>query len=167
MPHRRCSKTTGNSLCIVQIRLLQFSSHGQSQLCNSTNTESPKYCCTPHSQSSMPLKVHTSPTATPLAPKFRTNKIQNCLHVLCTMQSHVPLPLICLNYCTITVLPTLSVLRQTHACSNSNASTTNPIVFTLFYTLAPTSGTIFPKTSGNLSSFKSKLKRFLFSEYFS
>ena len=41
-----------------------------SQLCNSTDAESPKYCCTPHSQSSMPSKLHTSPTATPLAPNF-------------------------------------------------------------------------------------------------
>ena len=39
---------------IVQTRLLQLSSHGHSELCNSTNAESPKYCCTPHSQSSMP-----------------------------------------------------------------------------------------------------------------
>ena len=77
-------KTTGNFLCIVQIRLSQFSSHGHSQFCNSTNAESTKYCCMPHSQSSTttPSKPHTSPTATPLAPNFRTNKIQNCLHVL-------------------------------------------------------------------------------------
>ena len=31
---------------------------------------SPKYCCMPHSQSSTPSKLHTSPTATPLAPNF-------------------------------------------------------------------------------------------------
>ena len=37
-------------MCIVQIRLLQFSSHGHSERCNSTKAESPKYCCTPHSQ---------------------------------------------------------------------------------------------------------------------
>ena len=36
----------------------------------STDAESPKYCCTPHSQSTMPSKLHTSPTATPLAPNF-------------------------------------------------------------------------------------------------
>ena len=41
-----------------------------SELCNSTNAESPKYYCTPHSQSSMTSKLHTSPTATPLAPNF-------------------------------------------------------------------------------------------------
>ena len=79
---RRCSKITGNFLCIVQTRLLQLSSHGHSELCNSTNAESPKYCCTPHSQSSTPSKLHNSPTATPLAPNFWTDKIQNCLHVL-------------------------------------------------------------------------------------
>ena len=48
----------------------------------STDAEGPKYCCMPHSQSSTPSKLHTSPSATPLAPSFRTNKIQYCLHVL-------------------------------------------------------------------------------------
>ena len=70
LSHRRCSKTTGNFLCSVQIKLLQFSSHGHSELCNSTDAESPKYSCTPHFQSSTPSKLHTSPTATPLAPNF-------------------------------------------------------------------------------------------------
>ena len=79
---RRCSKTTGNFLCIVQTRLLQLSSRGHSELCNSTNAESPEYCCTRHSQSSTPSKLHTSPTAAPLASNFWTEKIQNCLHVL-------------------------------------------------------------------------------------
>ena len=46
------------------------SSHGYSELCNSADAESPKYSCTPHSQSSTPSKLHTSPTATPLAPNF-------------------------------------------------------------------------------------------------
>ena len=32
VPHRQCSETTGNFLRLVQIRLLQFSSHGHSQL---------------------------------------------------------------------------------------------------------------------------------------
>ena len=41
-------------------------------------------------------------------------------------------------------------LRQTHACSNSNASTAKPMAFALSHTLAPTSGTISPKTSGIL-----------------
>ena len=69
-------------LCIVQIRLLQCSSHGHSQLCYSTDAESLRYCCTPYSQSSTPSKLHTCPTVTPLAPSFWTNKIQNYLHVL-------------------------------------------------------------------------------------
>ena len=46
VPYRRRSKTTGNFLCIVQIRLLQFSPYGHSELCNSTDAGSPKYCCT-------------------------------------------------------------------------------------------------------------------------
>ena len=44
----------------------------------------------------------------------------------------------------------LSALRHTHACSKSNTSTTKPMAFTLSHSLAPTSGTISPKTSGTL-----------------
>ena len=47
-----------------------LNSHGHSQLCNSADAESPKYCCRPHSQSTTPSKLHTSPTATLLAPNF-------------------------------------------------------------------------------------------------
>ena len=49
-----------------------------------------------------------------------------------------------------TVLPALSALRQTHACSKSKASTAKPMAFALSHTLVPTSGTISPKTSGTL-----------------
>ena len=70
--------------------------------------------------------------------------------LIVTTQSQVPLPLIFLSYYTFTVLPALSALRQTHARSNSNASTTKPMAFALFHTLAPASGTIYPKTSGTL-----------------
>ena len=48
------------------------------------------------------------------------------------------------------VLPALSALRQTHACSKSNDSTTKPMAFALSHTLAPTSRTVSPKTSGIL-----------------
>ena len=58
-----------------------------------------------------------------------------------------------LNCYTFTVLPALSALRQTHACSKSNASTAKPMAFALSQTLAPTSGTISPKTSGTLLLF--------------
>ena len=68
--NRRFIKINGNFLCIVQIRLLQFSSHVHSQDCYSTDAESPKYCCTPYSQSITPSKLQTSPTATSLAPNF-------------------------------------------------------------------------------------------------
>ena len=53
-------------------------------------------------------------------------------------------PLIFLNYCTFTVLPTIFALRHTQACSNSNASAAKPMAFTLL----PTPGTIFPKMPG-------------------
>ena len=48
------------------------------------------------------------------------------------------------------VLPALSALHQTHACSKSNDSTTKPMAFALSHTLAPTSRTVSPKTSGIL-----------------
>ena len=66
------------------------------------------------------------------------------------MQSQVPLPLIFLSCYTFTVLPALSTLRLTHACSKSNASTTKPMAFAPSHTLAPTFETISPKTSGTL-----------------
>ena len=61
----------------------------------------------------------------------------------------------------------LIALRQTHACSNSNASTAKPMAFALSHTSALTVGTISPKIdrrSATLSFFKSKLKKFFFSE---
>ena len=85
------------------------------------------------------------------------------------MQSQVPLPLIFLSCYSFKVLPALSALRLTHACSKSNASTTKPMAFAPSHTLAPTFETISPKTSGTLLlSLPSKAnKTFLFSEYFS
>ena len=76
-----------------------------------------------------------------------------------------PPPLIFLSYYTLTVFPTLSALHQTHACSNSNASTTKPIAFALPHTLDPTSRTISPKIPGTLllflpSTANSRLKIF-------
>ena len=66
------------------------------------------------------------------------------------LASQVLLPLIFLSCYTFTVLPALSALRQTHACSKSNVSTAKPMAFALSHTLAPTYGTISPKTSGSL-----------------
>ena len=145
-------------LCIVQIKLLQICSQGHSQLCYSTDAESPKYCCTPYSQSTTPSKLQTSPTATSLAPNFWTNNIQNCLHVL--QRNHRFRTLLSFwVYYAFTVLPAPSALRQTHACLNSNASTVKPMAFSLSHTSAPTSG----KTSPNLPTLSatfSSFKRF-------
>ena len=71
---------------------------------------------------------------------------------------------------TFTVLPALSALRQTHACSKSNASTTKPMAFALSHTLALHIWNNLAQDirhSATLFSFKSQLKTFLFSEYFS
>ena len=57
--------------------------------------------------------------------------------------------IIFLSYCTFTLLPALSALRQTHACSNSNAPTTKSMSFVLSLTSVLTSGTVSPRlTSG-------------------
>ena len=93
-----------------------------------------------------------------------TNKIQNCLHVLRRNHrfrsllsfwaathlnewmnenlyiAHKKLPHKTMRVHsarTFTVLPALSTLRQTHACSKSNTSTTKPMAFALSHTLAP------------------------------
>ena len=85
-----------------------------------------------------------------------------------TTQSQALLPLIFLSCYTFTVLPSLSALCQTHACSKSNASTAKPMAFALSHTLAPTSGTVSLKTSGTLLlSLPSKANSRHFSEYFS
>ena len=91
---------------------------------------------------------------------LRAPRHQNCtpllqqLHWL-PISERIKYKTACMCYNAITgsappYLPALSALRQTHACSNSNASTAKPMAFALFHTLASTSGTIFPKTSGTL-----------------
>ena len=65
---------------------------------------------TPYSQSTSPSKPHTSPTATPLAPNFWTNKIQNCLHVL--QRNYRLRPLVSFwTHFTFTVLPAVPALH--------------------------------------------------------
>ena len=166
--NRRCSKTTGNFLCIVQIRLLQFSSHGHSELCNSTHAESPKYCCAPHSQSATPSKLHTSPTATPLAPNFWTNKIETAC--------------MCYNAITCSAPSYLTELLYLYSPSRSLRFSTDTRMlkiqrfnckthgFGTFSHFGPHIWNNLPQDirhSTTLSSFKSQLKTFLFSEYFS
>ena len=60
-----------------------------------------------------------------------SSDLGKCVNACVTTQSQVPLPLIFLSYCTFTVPPALSALRQTHACSNSFASTAKPMAFAL------------------------------------
>ena len=115
---------------------------------NSTDAESPNYLCMSHSESTTPSKPHSSPTATPLAPSFWTNKIQNCLPVL--QRNHRFCSL--LSFWATTPLQSfpVSLLFVRHTCSNTNAATAIRTAFAFFHTLAPTSGTISPKTSGTL-----------------
>ena len=95
---------------------------------NSTNAENPKYC-TPLLQ-----QLHWLPISEWI--KYKTACMcYNAIFLSCY---------------TFTILPALSTLHLTHACSKSNASTAKPMAFTLSHTLAPTSGTNFPKTSGTL-----------------
>ena len=46
--------------------------------------------------------------------------------------------------------PSCSLRSSSDACSKSNVSAAKPMAFALSHTLAPTSGTISPKTSGTL-----------------
>ena len=110
----------------------------------------------------------TSPTATPLAPNFWTNKIQHYLHVL--QHNHRFRSL--LSFWAATPLQSfpLSLLfvRHTHA-QNPTLQPQNPWL-SHFLTLWPHIWNNLPQDirhSATLSSFKSQLKTFLFSEYFS
>ena len=60
--------------------------------------------------------------------------------------------LIFLNYCSCTALPALSALRQTHACSNSDASssTAKLMAFALSLISVLISGTTSPRMSDTL-----------------
>ena len=81
-----------------------------------------------------------------------------------TTQSLVPPPLTFQNYCSCTALHALSALHQTHAYSNSDASTAKLMAFALSLTSVLTSGTTSPQTSYTLLlSFPSKTD----SRYFS
>ena len=154
-------------MCIVQIRLLQLSSHGHSQL--PTDAESPKYCCTPHSQSTTPSKLppllqqlHWLPISERI--KYKTacmyyNAITGSAPSYLSELLHLYSPSRSLRSSLDTRMLKLQCFnRKTHGIR-----TFSP------HTLDPTSGTIFPKRSGTLllSSFKSKLKTFLFSCCFS
>ena len=132
-----------------------------------SDAESRKYCCTPHSQSSSPSKLHTSPTATPLAPNFWTNKIRNCLHVL--QRNHRFRSL--LSFWPATPLQSFPLsplfVRRTHT-QNPTLQPQNPWL-SHFLTFWPPHLEQSPprhRHSTALSSFKSQLKTFLFSEYF-
>ena len=48
------------------------------------------------------------------------------------------------------MLPVLSLLHQTHTCSDSGASPVGPVAFVLFRASAPVSGTVSPGTWGTL-----------------
>ena len=83
------------SCVLSRYRLLQFSPQCNSLLnsirlppsCYSTDIKSTIYCCTPYSQSTPPSKLHTFPTATPLAPNFWTSKILNSFCMCCDVMT--------------------------------------------------------------------------------
>ena len=155
-------------MCIVQSRLLQFSSHGLSQLCNSTNAESPKYCCL----------------------ILRAPRHQNCTPLL---QQHHWLPIserikyktacMCYNAITGSAPSCLSELLHLYSPSRSLRSSPDTRMLKIqrfdrkthgFRTFSHFGPHIWNnllqdiRHSATLSSFKNgKLKTFLFSEYFS
>ena len=124
----------------------------------------------------MPLHVffsehHAINTAHPSCSNFIGFRFLNAsntkLPVCVTTQSLLPLTF--LNYCTCTALPAFSALHQTHAYSNSDASTAKLMAFALSPLLGPHIWNNFPpdvSQSNSLPSFKNKFKTFLFSEHF-
>ena len=134
-------ETTGNFLCIVQIRLSQFSSHGHSnpviQLIQKVqNTAARLILRAPCHQNGTPLlqQLHWLPISERI--KYKTAYLSEILHL------YSPSRYLCSSLDT-RILKLQRFNRKTHG----------------FHTLAPTSGTISPKTSGILllSSFKSEL----------
>ena len=128
----------------------------------------------------MPLHVlfskhHAINTAHPSCNNFIGFRFLNAsntqLPVCVTTQSLVPPPLTFLNYFSCTALPALSALHQTHACSNSDASTAKLMAFALS-AISVRIIIIFNNLpqdvwhSNSLPPFKNKLKTFLFSEHF-
>ena len=101
----------------------------------------------------------TSSIQSVFTPRARSSEIMLDIF-LSRVMSSITLPLIFLSRYTFTVLPALSALRQTHACSKSNASTAKTMAFALSHPQDI-------RHSATLSSVKSQLKTFLFSEYFS
>ena len=115
----------------------------------------------------LPTAVHTQ-SFSPLDHRggtgFRSLNGSNAkLPVCVTTQS-----LISLNYRSCTALPSLFALHQTHACSNSYASTAKLMAFALSPILVLTFGTTSHKMSDttSLPSFKNKFKTFLVCEHF-
>ena len=143
---------------------------GQWELCNSTNAESPKYCCTPHSQSSTPSELHTSPTAL-------------LLHWLpICEQIKYKTACMCYNVITGSAPSYLSELLRLYSPSRSLRTSPDTRMleiqrfnrkthgFHTFSHFGPHIWNNLPQDirhSATLSSFKSQLKTFLFSEYFS
>ena len=99
-----------------------------------------------------------------------SSDLGKCVNACVTMQSQVPLPLIFLSYWTFTVLPALSGRSSSDTrmlkLQRFNRKTHG---FRTFSHFVPHIRNNLPQDrhSATLSSFKSKLKTFLFSEYFS
>ena len=156
-----------NFLCIVQIRLLQFFSHWHSQLCYSTDAESPKYATrlilwAPRHQNCTPLlqQLHWFPISERI--KYKTA----CM---------------CYNAITGSAPSCLSELLHLYSPSRSLCSSSDTSMLKLqcfnhkthgFHTFSHFGPHIWNnlpqdiRHSATLSSFKSQLKTFLFSEYF-
>ena len=116
--------------------------------------------------SSTPSKLHTSPTATPLAPSFWTDKYKTAW----LQRNHRFRSL--LSFWAATPLQSFLLsplfVRHTHA-QNPTPQPQNPWL-SHFLTLCPHILNNLPQDirhSATLSSLKSQLKTFLFSEYFS
>ena len=133
--------------------------------CYSTDAESPKYCCRPYSQSTTSSNLYTSPTAPHWLPISERIKYKTAC--------------ICYNTITGSAPSYLSEPLHRYSPSRSLRSSSDVCILKLqrfnrktwlphFLTLQPPHLEQFSsRHQAALSSFKSKLKAFLCSEYFS
>ena len=155
-------------MCVLQTRVLQLSFHGHSELCNSTNAESPKYCCTPilrdpRHQNCTPLlqQLHWLPISERI--KYKTACM--CYNPITGSAPSYPSELLHL-YSPFRYLRSSSDTRMLKI-QRFNRKTHG---FRTFSHFGPHIWKNLPQDirhSATLSSFKSQPKTFLFSEYFS
>ena len=150
-------------------RLLQLCSHGHSELCNSAIAE------VQNTAARLILRAPRHQICTPLLQQLQwlpiSERIKYKTACMCYNAITGSAPSYLSELLHLYSPPRSLRSSSDNACSKSNASTAKPMAFSLSHTLAPHLEQSPPRpcirNSATLSSFKSQLKTFLFSEYFS